>query len=52
MGGLFCFVLSSTLETNTLMKEGASVLDFSIWTGGASLKQMVFVDCHCMFGDG
>lgn len=28
------------------------MLDFSIWTGGVSLKQMLFVGCHCMFGVG
>lgn len=48
---LFCFV-SSALEPNTLMKQGGSVFDFSIWTGGVSLKQMLFVGCHCLFGVG
>ena len=28
------------------------VLDFSIWTGGVSLKQMLFAGCPCMLGVG
>lgn len=44
-------VVSSALETNTDEVRWSDAW-FSIWTGGVSLKQMLFVGCHCMFGVG
>lgn len=44
--------LSLLLWKQILRKRGGSVLDFSIWTGGVSLKQMLFVGCPCMLGVG